>query len=60
MVSGDDLLVEIGKPALVFGDQLRAKVSERSRGISRLIFDVPVRTDFFDVTLPDRYPWQRL
>jgi hypothetical protein len=32
MESGDDLLVEIGKPALVFGDQLRAKVPERSRG----------------------------
>ena len=44
----DDFVVEIREPTLVFGDQLRIKCSSRSRGTDSVIFEVPVRTDFFE------------
>ena len=44
----DDLVIEIRKPALVFSDQLGVKRPARSRGTESVIFEVPVRTDFFE------------
>ena len=44
----DDLLVEIRESALVLGYQLRINVPARSRGTDSVIFEVAVRTDFFE------------
>ena len=45
----DNLVVEVGESPLILRDQLRIKHPQlRSRGIDSVIFDVPVRTDFFE------------
>ena len=44
----DDLVVEIREPALVLGDQLRGERPGRSRSTDSVIFEVPVKTDFFE------------
>jgi hypothetical protein len=43
-IYGDDLIVELGKPALILGNQLGIECA----GPASVTFDVPIRTDFFE------------